>query len=152
MSYVVKRETTGRVGRCKYDHRILSLKEFPTWDEAVAEAQARKREFSKPKYCSAIYGPDDDYYVVLRNEHYDCVDRYFIDQEQVYDVEETFTLNKVESKRLHEFVEKHRQHGRSGSAGEFVRVYFCPTGLGAISHAQCLVCGKDEDLTDYDAW
>ena len=112
----------------------------------------RRREFSKPKYGAAIYGPDDDYYVVLNNEHFDCVDRYFIDQGQVYDVGETFTLNKVESKRLHEFVEKHYQHGRSGSAGEFVRVFFCPTGLGTIANAQCPVCGEVKDLTDYDAW
>lgn len=105
--------------------------------------QAHRRKFSKPKYGAARYRPDDDYYVVLNNEHFDCVDRYFIDQGQVYDVEETFTLNKVESKRL---------HGRSDSAREFVRVFFFPTGLGTIANAQCLVCGEVKDLTDYDAW
>ena len=114
--------------------------------------QAHRREFSKPKYGAARYRPDDDYYVGLNNEHFDCVDRYFIDQGQVYYVEETFTLNKVESKRLHEFVEKHRQHGRSDSAREFVCVFFFPTGLGTNANAQCLVCGEVKDLTDYDAW
>ena len=83
MPYIVKRETTGRVGRCHYDHRILELKSFDTWDEAVAEAVVRRREFDKPTFNASVFGPDDDYYVVLKDDHFDCVDRYYIDHDGI---------------------------------------------------------------------
>ena len=64
----------------------------------------------------------------------------------------TFVLNPVETARLHAFVARHRGHVRSGSAGEWLRVYFTPTGLGTISEVRCLSCRETEDLTDYDQW
>ncbi|MBR5661031.1 MAG: hypothetical protein IKW99_05720 [Bacteroidales bacterium] len=85
MPYIVKRETTGRVGRCNYDHMIQELKSFDTWEEAVAEAVARKREFENPTNNTSVFGPDNDYYVVLKSDHFNCVDRYFVESDQQRD-------------------------------------------------------------------
>ena len=152
MSYIVTRETTGTVGRYKYDHTILYSKSFDDYEAALRTLIVRKKLLQKPNSGGLVYGNDREFYFVRKNDKYNCVDSWYIINEQEDTSVTTFSLNKVEDERLHKFVEEHRKHGKSGSAGEFVMVYFCPTLLGTISHARCLVCGADEDLTDYDSW
>lgn len=152
MSYIIKRETTGRVGRYHYDHRLLELKSFDSWDEAVAEAVARKQEFEDPIYNAKVFGSERDYYVVLNNDVFECVDRYFIDYYEEDDIGHSFTVSKEEYRRILNFRDEHHKHAHSGAAGEYLRVSFVPTGLGTIVEIQCLTCGAVEDVTDYEAW
>ena len=152
MPYIVKRETTGRVGRYHYDHRIIDYKTYETWDEAVAKLTSIRQALSKPKYGAIIHGPEHNYYVAMNNEHYDCIERYYIESIYENDAEVTFTINKVENRRIAEFCAKHKEHSHSGSAGEYVRVFFTPTGLGDIVEVQCLTCGAVENVTDFDSW
>ena len=152
MSYIVTRETTGKVGRYKYDHTILYSKAFDDYEAAIGALTMRKKALLKPSSGGSVYGNDCEFFFVRKDDKYDCVDRWYVDNEYEDNGVTTFSLNKVEDERLHRFVEEHRKHGKSGAAGEFVRVYFCPTLLGTLSHAQCLVCGADENLTDFDSW
>ena len=152
MSYIVTRKTTGTVGRCKYDQTILYSKSYDDYNAAYGAIMARKKVLLKPGSGGTVYGDGREFYFVRKDDKHDCVDHWFIEIIQEYTGVTTFSLNKVEDERLHRFVEEHRKHGKSGAAGEFVRVYFCPTLLGTVSHAQCLVCGADENLTDFDSW
>ena len=151
MPYIVKRETTGRVGRCNYDHMIQELNSFDTWEEAVAEAVARKREFEKPTYNASIIGPDNNYYVVMKDDHFDCVNRYFVESDYDEDVADSFTVSKEEYRRILRFRDEHHKHAHSGALGEYLRVSFIPSGVGPIVEVQCLTCGAVEDVTDYEA-
>ena len=146
MSYIVTRETTGKVGRYKYDHTILYSKAFDDYEAAIGALTMRKKALLKPSSGGSVYGNDCEFFFVRKDDKYDCVDRWYVENEYEDNGVTTFSLNKVEDERLHRFVEEHRKHGKSGAAGEFVRVYFCPTLLGTLSHAQCLVCGADENL------
>lgn len=152
MPYIVKRETTGRIGRDSYDHRILELKSFNTMDDALSEVVAHKRELENPIYNASIFGSDHDYYVVLKIVFFDCIDRYFIEYQQENDVAKSFDVNNVEYRRILRFRDEHHEHCHSGAAGEYLRVSFIPTGLGTIVEVQCLTCGATEDVTDYEAW
>ena len=64
----------------------------------------------------------------------------------------TFTLNAVETERLHQFVSEHKKHARHLVFGELIKVSFVPSTMGTHSEVMCLTCGKVEDLTDYDDW
>ena len=64
----------------------------------------------------------------------------------------TFTLNAVETERLHRFVSEHKKHARHLVFGELVRVSFVPSTMGTHSEVQCLTCREVEDITDYEEW
>ncbi|MBO4916544.1 MAG: hypothetical protein J5374_01530 [Bacteroidales bacterium] len=152
MRIIVKKETNGRIGRRDYCRSVEIVKSFDSYKEAYAFLDAKKLELTGPGFEGHYYGGDRDFYITLKSERIDCLLHFWWEQEQEDLGTTTFSLNKVEDERLHKFVEEHRKHGKSGSAGEFVRVFFCPTLLGTTVNAQCLVCGAVENLTDFDSW
>ena len=81
MRYVIKRETTGKVGRCEYDHRVIILRNFSTYNDALAAMKSRKEEFMGTKFNVKTLGPDHDYYVIFCSKDLDCIDRYWIVEE-----------------------------------------------------------------------
>ena len=81
MRYVIKRETTGKVGRCEYDHRVIILKYFSTYNDALAAMKSRKEVFQGTKFNVKMLGPDNDYYVIFSSRELDCIDRYWIEAE-----------------------------------------------------------------------
>ena len=82
MRYVIKRETTGKVGRCEYDHRVTILRNFSTYNDALAAMKSRKEEFKGTKFNVKMLGPDNDYYVIFSSKELDCIDRYWIETER----------------------------------------------------------------------
>ena len=82
MRYVIKRETTGKVGRREYDHRIIILRDFPTYNDALAAMSERKSLLRGNKFNARVLGPDNDYYAILCSKELDCIERYWIDIER----------------------------------------------------------------------
>ena len=82
MRYVIKLETTGKVGRSEYDHRIIILRNFPTYEEALAAMKERKSTLSGNKFNARVLGPDNDFYAILSSKDLDCIDRYWIEIER----------------------------------------------------------------------
>ena len=153
MRIIVKKETTGRIGRRDYYRSVEIVKSCASYNEAYVLLEAKKQELTGPKFEGKAYGSEHDFYITLKSKRIDCLLHFWYEPEQEReDVWTTFSLNKVEDERLHKFVEEHRKHGKSGSTGEFVRVFFCPTLLGTTVNAQCLICGTVENLTDFDSW
>jgi hypothetical protein len=76
--FIIKRATTGRVGNETYDNRVIDLREYPTREEALAEMRARRSEYAKTGVEAE--GSDGDYTVVLKDEHFDCTDRYWVEE------------------------------------------------------------------------
>ena len=64
----------------------------------------------------------------------------------------TFSLNDVESEKLRQFIEIHKQHARHTAFGELVKVSFVPSTMGTHAEVQCLTCGETIDLTDLSEW
>ena len=79
MRYVIKRERTGKVGRCEYDHRVIIFRSFSTYNDALAAMRSRREEFKETKFNVKMLGPDNDYYVVFSSKELDCTDRYWIE-------------------------------------------------------------------------
>lgn len=152
MRYIVKKETTGRIGCQRFTRIVEDVKVCETRDEAIANLSAKHILLTSPKFSGKFYGWEQDFFVVIENKEMDCIKHFWIEPVDENAGKTVFSLSREEDERLHKFVEKHRQHGRSGAAGEFVRVFFCPTGLGTIAEVQCLVCGETETLTDLDDW
>ena len=82
MRYVIKRETTGKVGRREYDHRIIILRDFPTYEDALAAMKERKSTLSGNKFHARVLGPDNDYYAIFKSKDLDSIDRYWIEKER----------------------------------------------------------------------
>ena len=78
MRYVIKRETTGKVGRCEHDHRVNILQDFDSFDEALAVMKARRQELEGERFNVRTFGPDNDYYVAFNSKELDCIERYWI--------------------------------------------------------------------------
>ena len=81
MRYVIKRETTGKVGPREHDHRITILRNFPTYDEALSALKERKAMFQGTRFNVKTLGPDRDYYAIFSTKALDCIDRYWIVEE-----------------------------------------------------------------------
>ena len=152
MPYYVKHKRTGQVGRYHYEGSELSSKEFDKWDDAHDYLERLVASVRKRRRAIGRYADFFNTYLVLQDGHYDCLDRFWIDSEFEANYASTFGVNEVENQRMARFCEKHHEHAHAGAAGEYVRVFFMPTGLGNIVQIQCLTCGAVEDVTDYDAW
>jgi len=81
MRYVIKRETTGKVGRSEYDHRIIILRNFPTYEDALSAMKLRKNTLLGNKFNAKVLGPDNDYFAIFNSKDLDCIDRYWIVEE-----------------------------------------------------------------------
>ena len=152
MPYIVKHQRTGRVGRYHYGDTELSSKQFDKWDDAHDYLERLVAAVRKRHGVIGRYEDFSNTYLVIQDDHYDCLDRFRIDSEFEANYAATFGVNAVENQRMAKFCEEHHKHAHAGSAGEYVRVFFTPTGLGNIVSIQCLTCGEVEDVTDYEAW
>ena len=152
MRFIVKKEMTGRIGQRRHCREVANVKYCDSWEEAFEMLGRKRKELTGPRFSGRFYGEEKDFYIVLQSHSLDCILHFWIEQDNNDRATASFTLNKVEDERLHLFVEEHRRHGKCGSSGEFVRVFFCPTLAGTVVQAECIVCGETEDLTDYDAW
>ena len=152
MPYIVTHERTGRMGRYHYEDTILYTKSFEKWDDANDYQERLSESVKKRLHVIGCYSNFDGTFLVIQDSQYDCLDRIFIESEYEANYAATFGVNEVENKRMAKFCEKHHKHAHAGAAGEYVRVFFMPTGLGNIVKIQCLTCGAVEDVTDYDSW
>ena len=81
MRYVIKRETTGKVGRREHDHSVNILQSFDSFDEALVVMKTRRQELEGEKFNARTFGPDSDFYVVFCGKELDCVQRYWVKEE-----------------------------------------------------------------------
>lgn len=58
-------------------------------------------------------------------------------------------LNKNEDDAAEEFRKKHRCKPRAKRA---LRLIITPTSIADNIKAECAVCGKTKDITDYGSW
>ena len=64
----------------------------------------------------------------------------------------TFRLNDLETKKAHEFCQKHKECSKhAGAVGGNITYEITPTGIGDIIKIKCL-CGDSEDITDISSW
>jgi hypothetical protein len=66
-------------------------------------------------------------------------------------IRKAFEMNDVECKSANAFAEKHitcKAHPIGGSKFSYI---FTPT-IGMNVHIKCLICGEEEDISDYDCW
>lgn len=152
MPYIVTHERTGRVGQRHFEDSILFTKSFEEWEDANDYLESLSSSIKKHHPVIGCYSNFDGTFLVIQDDHYDCLDRIYIESEYEANYAATFGVNEVENQRMAKFCEEHHKHAHVGSAGEYVRVFFMPTGLGNIVKIQCLTCGAVEDVTDYDAW
>lgn len=152
MPYIVTHERTGRTGRYHCKDTILFTKNFENWDDANDYLEHLCASVKKRLHVIGCYFNFDGTFLVIPDAQYDCLDRIYIDSEYEANYAATFGVNEVENQRMAKFCEEHHKHAHAGSAGEYVRVFFMPTGLGNIVNIQCLTCGAVEDVTDYDSW
>jgi hypothetical protein len=62
-----------------------------------------------------------------------------------------FRLNEIEAKRAEEFEEKHAHPNvRKGAIGGHIEYRFTPTSIGTAASMHCYICGKEENITDYN--
>ena len=81
MRYVIKCDTTGRVGRHTFDHRITILHHLSSRDEALTFLQNKRASFRDSRFNAHTLGPDTDYYVILASKELDCIVRYWFEKE-----------------------------------------------------------------------
>ncbi len=151
MPYIVTHERTGQSGRYHYEGATLFTKSFEKKNDADDYLERLCTSVKKRLHVIGSYSNFDGTFLVIQDAQYDCLDRIYIESEEA-DYAATFGVNEVENQRMAKFCEEHHKHAHAGSAGEYVRVFFMPTGLGNIVNIQCLTCGAVEDVTDYDAW
>ncbi len=152
MPYIVTHERTGRVGRYHYEGCPLFTKSFENWEDASEYLNRLVASITKRHCVIGRYPEFRGTLLVIQDGHYDCLDRIYIESEFEANYAATFGVNAVENQRMAKFCEEHHKHAHVGSAGEYVRIFFMPTGLGNIVNIQCLTCGAVEDVTDYDDW
>lgn len=64
----------------------------------------------------------------------------------------TFTLGDVEYENAGKFAEEHESCKSESAMCEKFAYYFIPGSIGTNVHVECLICGKKENITDYDRW
>lgn len=67
-------------------------------------------------------------------------------------VKKTFTLNDVEYANAVKFAEKHAKCISKSAIGERFEYVFIPGGIGTVKVIKCLICGIEENITDFDHW
>ena len=62
-----------------------------------------------------------------------------------------FELNDIEEKRAEDFEEAHSHPDvRKGAIGGHIEYRFIPTSIGTAASVYCCICGKEENITDYN--
>lgn len=65
----------------------------------------------------------------------------------------TFKLNVNEYKKYRLFCVQHKHTDiNRGAIGGGTEICFMPTGVGVGVSVRCVLCGKEENITDYDSW
>lgn len=64
-----------------------------------------------------------------------------------------FQLSEKEQAAAKAFEEKH-DHPKvnKGAIGGHIQYTFIPTSIASICVMKCLICGEEENITDYDSW
>lgn len=143
MSYAIMKGIIGKDAPME----TLVVREYDT-KEAAMEALNRRWALLE-KSGAKLFGTPGDFHVVRS-----CGESHVLEHYWVEDGRETttFELDPEETERLHAFCRKHHPRARSGSAGEWLRVSFVPTGLGMLSWVECLSSGASEELSDSENW
>ena len=64
-----------------------------------------------------------------------------------------FKLNKLESERARHFRTIHQHPGTNkGAIGGHIEYIFTPTSVGDACSIRCVICGEEENITDYSHW
>ena len=63
-----------------------------------------------------------------------------------------FEMNDVELKRAEVFADQHRSCISRSATSEKFQYTFIPGGIGMCVSIKCLICGSENNLTDYDCW
>ena len=64
-----------------------------------------------------------------------------------------FKLTENEETAYNKFCEEHKHPGvEKGAIGGHISITFTPTGIADGVSVSCHICGKKEDITDYDCW
>ena len=66
MRIIVKKETTGRIGRRDYYRSVEIVKNCASYNEAYVLLEAKKQELTGPKFEGKSYGGEYDFYVTLK--------------------------------------------------------------------------------------
>lgn len=62
-----------------------------------------------------------------------------------------FELNESEAKKAEAFEEAHfHPDVRKGAIGGHIEYRFTPTSIGTATSMYCCICGKEENITDYN--
>ena len=82
MRYVIKCDTTGRVGRHIFDHRITILHHYTNRDDALSFLKHKKDALRDSRFNAHTLGPDSDFYAILASKELDCINRFWVEKEQ----------------------------------------------------------------------
>ena len=65
-----------------------------------------------------------------------------------------FKLNETERKLAEEFERKHLKCGKEHQTtlGGYIAYTFIPNSIGTGVTVKCLICGEEENVTDYSIW
>jgi hypothetical protein len=63
-----------------------------------------------------------------------------------------FELNDVELKRAEVFADTHKSCISRSTTSEKFQYTFIPGGIGITVCIKCLICGAEDNLTDFDSW
>ena len=80
MYYVIKLEVTGKVGRCEYDHHVVTLQHFKDFSSAVYNLKKIRISFRRHKEDVKIFGSDSDFQVIICTNDNDCTFRYWMEE------------------------------------------------------------------------
>jgi hypothetical protein len=64
----------------------------------------------------------------------------------------TFTMSDVEYENAKKFAENHAGCMSKSALSEKFEYVFVPGGIGTTVSIKCLICGKEENITDYGCW
>jgi len=64
----------------------------------------------------------------------------------------SFTLDKVENEKANAFVEKHAGCRSHAAMGDKFSYSFYPGGVGTAIVIRCIICGKEENITNFEHW
>ena len=63
-----------------------------------------------------------------------------------------FEMNDIELKRAEVFADTHKSCISRSATSEKFEYTFIPGGIGIYVSIKCLICGSENNLTDYDRW
>ena len=64
----------------------------------------------------------------------------------------TFDLNDTEYAKANKFAEEHATCMTKTALSEKFEYVFVPGGIGTTVSIKCLICGKEENITDFGCW